>query len=79
VVIHPERKTSLTAAISASVIDGRENGRNSFLIIYSPFAQNNQDCLLKICQILNKFSTIVKGLRNRNQPLLTKNFWVLIA
>jgi hypothetical protein len=33
VVIHPERRTSLTAAISAFVIEGCENGRNLLLII----------------------------------------------
>ena len=32
VVIHPERRTSPTAAISASVMLGRENGKNSFLM-----------------------------------------------
>jgi hypothetical protein len=32
VVIHPERSTSPTAAISASSMLGRENGRNSFRI-----------------------------------------------
>jgi hypothetical protein len=30
VVIHPERSTSPTAAISSSDIDGREKGRKSF-------------------------------------------------
>ncbi|OGV67274.1 MAG: hypothetical protein A2283_05030 [Lentisphaerae bacterium RIFOXYA12_FULL_48_11] len=31
VVIHPDRRTSFTALMSWLVIEGRENGRNSFL------------------------------------------------
>jgi hypothetical protein len=36
VVIQPERRTSATAAISPSVMDGLENGRNSFLNSHCP-------------------------------------------
>jgi hypothetical protein len=32
VVIHPDRNTSDTAAIPSSPMDGRENGKNVFLI-----------------------------------------------
>jgi hypothetical protein len=33
VVIQPERRTSETAEISSSVKEGRENGKNSLLMI----------------------------------------------
>jgi len=36
VVIQPERSTSVTAAMSASIIDGRENGRNSVIEKFAP-------------------------------------------
>jgi hypothetical protein len=34
VVIQPERRTSATEAMSASVMDGREKGRKSFRMAF---------------------------------------------
>jgi hypothetical protein len=36
VVIHPDRSTSAMAVISSSIMEGFENGKNSFLITYFP-------------------------------------------